>query len=640
MRTMLGTWAVMIGLAGTVAAQTPVPLTVDPSKVEGPVDAAIYGHFLEHIYNSVQGGLWGQMALNGSLEVFNLEVNLKFWELTGSAEVITEQPLNGQACVRLRQEGEGVAGLRQQRMAAVGKGSNGAGQPETGGQAGRVNWSEGPPILHFEAGQPYPGSLYLRGTGTVEVAILDAADNKVLASATFKDPGAQWKKCEFKFKPAASAPEGVFRILLKGPGQVDVDLVQMFSQASLELDGLRPDLYAAVAALKPSTIRWPGGIFASRYDWKNGLGPREQRKPNRSRMWGDQDYGEFGINEFIRLCRRLKCEPILVANFGLGLQNTLDLLEYCMGGADTKWGAERIKNGIAEPVPLRWLELDNETWGMGVPKYAEKVKEYSTAIRAKYPGLKLIACGSGGYKQDWNRDLIAACAKDFDLISPHHYSSAAGDFHLTDPANYEKFLVELKGIIQASANPDIKIYVSEWNPMYAHSWKCGLYTGAILNAFERQGDAVRMTCPALFLRRIGSPPRWDNALIHHNQRTWFPAQNYVVMKMYRDHYAPHRVRVEGGEGLNVMATKADDGKTVYVKVVNTAKEARTLEITLAGGFKPSSASARLVAAPDLNTRNTIDQPDRVKEVAGEAKVENGVVKVTLPPYAVTAVTIR
>ncbi len=332
-------------------------VTVDVSRIEGPVDLGIYGHFLEHIYNSVQGGLWGQMVLNGSLEVFDQQLKLKFWELLGPAEIISEQPLNGRECVRLRQDGEEEAILLQRHLANPRRGEN-------------------PTIMQFEASERYLGSLYLRGTGTVEVAIL-GTDDQVLGSTTFQDPGAEWKKYEFELNPAEPAPEGAFRIRLKGPGQVDVDLVQMFSQASLELGGLRPDLYSAVAALRPSMIRWPGGIFASRYDWKNGLGPREQRKPNASRIWADQDYGEFGINEFIRLCQRLDTEPILVANFSLGLQNTLDLLEYCMGGPDTKWGAERIKNGIAEPVPIRWLELDNETWGMGVPKYAEMVERTS-----------------------------------------------------------------------------------------------------------------------------------------------------------------------------------------------------------------------------------------------------------------------
>jgi hypothetical protein len=95
MRRILGTWAVLIGLAGTAAAQAPVTLTVDPSKVEGPVDAAIYGHFLEHIYNSVQGGLWGQMVLNGSLEIFNPESGVRFWDMIGQPEVITETQAGG-----------------------------------------------------------------------------------------------------------------------------------------------------------------------------------------------------------------------------------------------------------------------------------------------------------------------------------------------------------------------------------------------------------------------------------------------------------------------------------------------------------------------------------------------------------------
>jgi len=46
-----------------------VTLTIDADKVIGRVDEKVYSHFLEHIYHSCNGGLWGEMIWNRSFEV-------------------------------------------------------------------------------------------------------------------------------------------------------------------------------------------------------------------------------------------------------------------------------------------------------------------------------------------------------------------------------------------------------------------------------------------------------------------------------------------------------------------------------------------------------------------------------------------
>jgi hypothetical protein len=96
--------------------------------------------------------------------------------------------------------------------------------------------------------------------------------------------------------------------------------------------------------------------------------------------------------------------------------------------------------------------------------------------------------------------------------------------YVEDPYKYEQFLKGRGEIIQKSGNPNMKIYVSEWNlteKEWGNDWRVGLYAGGILNAFERQGDIVTMSCPALFMRRQGMTTSWDNALINFDQKSWF-----------------------------------------------------------------------------------------------------------------------
>ena len=45
-----------------------IMITIDPDHVVGRIDEKIYGHFLEHIFHSVNGGLWGEMIWDRSFE--------------------------------------------------------------------------------------------------------------------------------------------------------------------------------------------------------------------------------------------------------------------------------------------------------------------------------------------------------------------------------------------------------------------------------------------------------------------------------------------------------------------------------------------------------------------------------------------
>src|SRR5262249_59393369 len=40
------------------------------------------------------------------------------------------------------------------------------------------------------------------------------------------------------------------------------------------IDGVRRALVEHVRRLGPTVVRWPGGCFADRYHWRDGIGPR------------------------------------------------------------------------------------------------------------------------------------------------------------------------------------------------------------------------------------------------------------------------------------------------------------------------------------------------------------------------------
>ncbi len=539
------------------------------------------------------------------------------WRAFGGvkASTTTENPLNGDQCKRVEVYA-GAGGLKQQPM-------------------------------KITADELYGGSLWVRGNvpGPLVVSLHDG--ETILAQQALPRATTDWQKLPIELKPSASSDHASFQIALVGQGTVWLDQVSLMPESWRNAGGCRPDLQQAIADLKPPVIRWPGGCYASPYRWKDGIGPQHKRGPHPKSMWDDKEVNSFGTDEFIAMCRRVGAEPLIVINIGTPqwnrdvldndfLQEALDWMEYCNGPADSKWGKVRAANGHPEPYGVKYWEIDNETWHMGAEAYAAAVNRFGPAMRKADPSIELLACGSGGYDQAWNRTVINQSGKNFDYISTHHYEGPNN--YATGPSKDEAFYRELKTIIDQGPNPDMKVYCSEWNAQ-STDWRTGLYCGGILNVFERCGDFFEIGGPALFLRHV-SATGWDNAFINFDHRTWFPAPNYVVMKLWRDHYAPHRIAVEGETGeLNVVATKSEDGKMIYLKAVNPTKEAVAVTLTLDRG-KIGEASVHLVAPGDLSARNTLDDRDAVSPKSAAVTTEGQALRFVFPPISCGVVEIH
>ena len=191
--------------------------------------------------------------------------------------------------------------------------------------------------------------------------------------------------------------------------------------------------------------------------------------------------------------------------------------------------------------------------------------------------------------------------------------------------------------IADSPNKHVKIFDSEWNAQ-STDWRTGLYCGGMLNVFERCGDVVEIAAPALFLRH-NVATAWDNAFINFDNKSWYPAPNYVVMKLWREHYAPIRIGLDGdANDLNVVATKSEDGKTLYFKAVNPTNE--PCNVTLNTGTDIADATLKLVTTNKLSDRNTLESPNAIAPQIGDVKCDGQTVTLTLPAYSVAVVTVR
>src|SRR3954466_16103187 len=126
-------------------------------------------------------------------------------------------------------------------------------------------------------------------------------------------------------------------------------------------EGFRKDVMAAVKDMNVPFLRWPGGNFSSNYNWRDGIGPRDQRPPRLEMAWGTVETNRFGTHEFLDYAEQLKTEPYICANLGTGTwTEAQQWVEYCNSAEDTAITRMRRQNGRKDPWKVTYWGLGNE----------------------------------------------------------------------------------------------------------------------------------------------------------------------------------------------------------------------------------------------------------------------------------------
>ena len=511
-------------------------------------------------------------------------------------------------------------------------------------------------------GENFVGSIYAKGKGELIVGLRSTKGN-IIARQSFK-VSKEWKKYEFTLVPqmiegtdghcricvdSIPIPSSLekladslgvenakritrfscdcdFVIMVKN-GTVQVDMATMTTQTGKNLGGFRPDILKAVKELHPTCLRWPGGGYVAQYDWKWGIGPQENRERWAHWMWMDYDQNCFGTDEFIRFCREVNSEPIIVVSvkferpaeeYDSILQDAVNWLRYCNAPVTDEWGAKRAANGHPEPYNVKYWEIDNEMWEMGIDRYEKCVRDFSTAMRKIDPSIKIIACG--GFRED--EDFIKRSGSYFDYLSLHHYEQQGG--YATGPVRLGQQYDRYAQMIADGPNPNIKLFISEWN-LNSIDWRTGLFAGGFLNMCEAR-DVVAMGAAALFIRRTDAPD-WNNAFINFDYKDLFKAPNCQVTELWYDHFSKYRLGFSGETGnLSVSTTLSENGSDVIVKVVNPTDEPAVLRIK---GDWPgiSNAAFDYYAPGSLTVANSMKNKQAVALKKATAKTDDRIITI-------------
>jgi alpha-N-arabinofuranosidase len=492
------------------------------------------------------------------------------------------------------------------------------------------------------------------------------------------------------------APE-IYGHFVEHLGGVVYDGIWVGEDSSIpNIGGIRRAIVEALRPIRPSVIRWPGGCFADSYDWRDGIGPREQR-PRRTNFWIDQralrelgnvpakyDTNHFGTNEFIRFCRLVDAQPYLAVNLrSLPARAFFEWLEYCNSPAgSTTLAEQREAGGEREPFGVKYWGVGNESWGCGgnftPDEYAAEYRRFATWAVPDY-GVDLAFIGSGpsGRDLEWTRRFFRALNERRDLDRMwgwglHHYTNAPNGeavafddtawYDLLSSANRMDSLITAQWQVMGELDREhrIKLVVDEWGAWHrmttnvdpAHLFgqqstiRDALVAGLTLDTFNRHADKVAMANIAQLVNCIQS-------LFLADEDQFLLTPTYHVFAMYAAHQGARGVRVvtsaptvhwrDGEErdrslwGLSGSASVRDDKLTLTVTNSHLT-EPRETEIAVRGATV-GTVTATTLAARDVHDHNTFEEPDTVVPTTATARVVSSPFVYRFPAASVTKLAI-
>ncbi|MEO9112322.1 MAG: alpha-L-arabinofuranosidase C-terminal domain-containing protein, partial [Lacunisphaera sp.] len=519
--------------AAAVSTLSAATVTVKVDQPGAAINPAMWGLFFEDINFGADGGLYAELIKNRGFEFPDALMGwnkLSPSKAKGELTVRDDAPFNpnNPHYVRLQSEGTAPFGLSNGGFRGIG----------------------------LKQGERYAFSARVRGvSGTPKLTIqLYGGDGALLDTVELKDFTKDWAKYTATLHPNATDPKGWIAILVDGKGTLDVDFISLFPGTTWKnrAGGLRADMVQALADMHPGFLRFPGGcivegsVLARRYQWKNTIGPVEDRKLLINR-WNYEflhrptpDYFQsFGLGffEYFLLCEDIGAQPLPILNCGMAcqfnsgelcpidelgpyIQDALDLIEFANGPVTSTWGAKRAAMGHPAPFHMKMLGVGNEQWGQ---EYIDRYTKFAQVLKEKHPEIALVSAAGPSpddtrFKFAWDklRELNA------DIIDEHSY--ALPEWFFDNAHRYDSY--DRKGP---------KVFMGEYaaqsvgvvNVKNRNNFECALSEAAFLTGLERNADVVRMASYAPLFAHVDAW-QWTPNLIWTDNLHTLRTVNYYV----------------------------------------------------------------------------------------------------------------
>jgi alpha-N-arabinofuranosidase len=460
------------------------------------------------------------------------------------------------------------------------------------------------------------------------------------------------------------------------------------------LGGIRKAFVEDMKRLGAPNLRWPGGCFADGYHWRDGIGPAA-RRPRTYNFWEPRmpkgvratETNQFGIHEFMSLCRLVGAEPYVAANVGSGSPREFhDWVLYCNAPVGTvSLADERARNGAAEPFAIRYWGVGNESWGCGGDmkggEYATEYRRFVTQFPA-YTEPFLVAAGPRGHSADrdlgWTEDFFEGLQgghrSRVDGFALHYYT----DFRQTaeDGARFDEkgwYAVLHKGALLQGVVEDhwrvmgrydpehrTRLVIDEWGNWYRGGTELepayllsqtitlrdALHAAMTFDIFNRHAEKIEMANVAQTINCLHS-------LFAAVEDKYARTPSYYTFEMYRPHMGARLVpmRIEVPEltvpilagsaklaGLSGSASIRDGRLAVTLTNPSLESEVSTV-VRLDGGGRVAEGRGTVLTHEDMAATNTFAGPDNVTPSALAVRISGDAAHVTVPRRAVVALEL-
>ena len=654
-------------MTGALTVQAQHVMDVNTKKLGATVQSTMYGLFFEDINFAADGGLYGELVKNRSFEFAQPYMG---WRVFGNVELKADGPF--ERCPHYVVLSD--PGHRERRTGLQNEGYFGIGV-EQGKEYRFSVWAKAP-----------------RGNSQIRVQLINEnamTEHQEFVQEKLDVSGNEWKQYEIVLKASRTEPKAQLRVFLSSPNPVALEHISLFPVDTYKgrKNGLRRDLAQALEDMHPGVFRFPGGCIVegttldTRYQWKNTIGPVENRPINRNRWEDTFDYRYFadyyqsyglGFFEFFQLCEDIGAEPLPVLSVGLACQfqngldahasmdqlqpfidDCLDLIEFANGPADSKWGKKRAEMGHPEPFNMKFIGVGNEQWDT---PYFERLKPFVEAIRAKYPNIKIVGTsGPDSEGQMFEKGWEAMRAQGADLVDEHFYRPEA--WFLGTKEAKQRYGENCGGLrYESYPRKGPKVFAGEYachgrGKKWNH-YETSLYEAAFMTDLERNADIVEMATYAPLFAHIDGW-QWRPDMIWYDNLRMFKSVSYYVQQMYAmnkgtnvlsltaadpaDAKGKKRVPVGGQEGMNgLFASSVYDANTgeVIIKIANTSKQPQSVQFNLLGMTGERTATTLTLSHNGMDDENTLDQPTKITPKPGtvtcQADKKNTVLTDQLP----------
>ena len=544
------------------AQADPGRLTVHVDQPGPKISPILYGLMTEEINHSYDGGLYAELIRN---RVFKDDAGTPVhWALVqdgggaGAMALDTSVPLSHALPTSLRLDVTAATGAQR-----VGVANDGF-------------WG-----IPVRPNTKYRASFYAKAApgfiGPLTVDIESADGTTTFAKAQISGLSPAWKQYTVTLTTRKVAPSANNRFVISSgrPGTFWLNLVSLFPPTYHNTsNGNRVDLMQKMAAMKPAFLRLPGGNYLEgnsipeRFEWRDTVGPLLQR-PGHQCPWGYRSSDGLGLLEFLEWCEDLKMQPVLAVFAGYALngtfvppglqltpyvQDALDEIEYATGGAKTRWGSQRVRDGHPAPFPLEYVEISNEDGGH---EYEGRFAQFFDAIKKNYPRLKIIATSH-------------VTSRPADVEDEHFYRSAQG--MEADVHHYDTY---------SRTGP--KIFVGEWASTEGSptpTLNAALGDAAWMTGMERNSDVVTISAYAPLLVNVNPGARqWGTNLIGYDALNSYGSPSYWAQVMFNNNRGDFVLPVDiAAQSVPVAAPKPPQGM-VGVGTWATQAEFRNIQVT-------------------------------------------------------------